>query len=56
MTDPNTNKHGVKFWLPIEVDIDDNEVLTWEQRRGSMPDDAQLGDEYEECERVKVAA
>ena len=34
----------------------DGNIQVWEQRRGSMPDDAQLDSEYEECERERAAA
>ena len=36
--------------------VEDEKYLRIEQAAGSMPDDAQLDSEYEECERVRVAA
>ena len=50
MTDPN------KTHVPDPADKRDKRILLWEQERGTMPPDDQLDTEYEEFERVKVAA
>jgi hypothetical protein len=34
----------------------DEEILAWEQERGTMPPDSQLDTEYEECEGLQVPA